>query len=62
MQIHFSITSDIVAGSDEEDAAPDAAKGKAAAVQDADSDDSDQSTAEHEEGIVPKSATLQKDD
>lgn len=49
-------------GSDEEDAAPDAAKGKAAAVQDADSDDSDQSTAEHEEGIVPKSATLQKDD
>lgn len=50
-----------VGSDDEEEEADEAAQGKAAAVEDADTD-SDQSTAEHEEGIVPKAATLRKDD
>lgn len=50
---------DCCAGSDDEE--EDAAHGKAAALEHADTD-SDQSTADHEEGIVPKAATLQKDD
>lgn len=47
-------------GSDDEEEAAAAADGKLADVEDADDDGSDQSTAEHHNGIVPAAATLQK--
>jgi hypothetical protein len=50
----------VCTGSDDEEEAADATDGKLADVEDADDDGSDQSTAEHHNGIVPAAATLQK--
>ena len=60
LDLRFHLHCRLFTGSDDEEEAAAAADGKLADVEDADDDGSDQSTAEHHNGIVPAAATLQK--